>query len=53
MITRYVLRADLAYDWNFSIDDLALDTLRTKKHRQRRENKLQHLIFGLKVPYYI
>lgn len=27
MKSRYVFRADIAYDWNFTIDDLALDTL--------------------------
>lgn len=27
MKSRYVLRTDIAYDWNFTIDDLALDTL--------------------------
>ncbi|MFC4802122.1 insertion element protein [Neobacillus sp. GCM10023253] len=27
MQSRYVFRADIAYDWNFSLDDLALDTI--------------------------
>ena len=39
MITRYVLRADLAYDWNFSIDDLALDTLLYKEAQTRVQAK--------------
>jgi len=27
MQSRYVFRADIAYDWNFTLDDLALDTI--------------------------